>query len=133
MRGRRSSAKPVDAARASASMPPVVRREQADHDGAGAKHRDLARVGAAHLQQEICLRVDVGCAGSDRGAGGLEIAIGNVRAGTRTRLHEHGVHVPAASFLTVSGVAATRVSPGRISLGIPIRMQCGLEVERIRV
>jgi hypothetical protein len=31
--------------------------------------------------------------------------------------------VPAVSFLTVSGVAATRVSPGRISVGIPIRMQ----------
>jgi hypothetical protein len=29
-------------------------------------------------------------------------------------------NVAAASFLTVSGVAATRVSPGRISVGIPI-------------
>jgi hypothetical protein len=28
----------------------------------------------------------------------------------------------AASFLTVSGVAATRVSPGRVSAGIPIFM-----------
>src|SRR6266446_7527278 len=29
---------------------------------------------------------------------------------------------PAASFLTVSGVAATRVSPGRVSAGMPMCM-----------
>src|SRR5262245_35873102 len=30
----------------------------------------------------------------------------------------------AMSFLIVSGVAATRVSPGRISFGIPMRIRC---------
>jgi hypothetical protein len=38
--------------------------------------------------------------------------------------------VPAASFLTVSGVAATRVSPGWISVGIPIRIQWALRSKR---
>src|SRR3970282_1748162 len=34
----------------------------------------------------------------------------------------------AASFLTVSGVAATRVSPGRVSAGTPILMDCVLSL-----
>ena len=37
-------------------------------------------------------------------------------------------NVAAASFLTVSGVAATRVSPGRISVGIPIRIRSGFSM-----
>jgi len=32
----------------------------------------------------------------------------------------------AASFFTVSGVAATRASPSRLSTGTPIRMQCSV-------
>src|SRR5205814_8658085 len=34
---------------------------------------------------------------------------------------------PATSFLTVSGVAATRVSPGRISVGMPIRIDTTIQ------
>src|SRR5712692_4933510 len=33
---------------------------------------------------------------------------------------------PKASFLTVSGVAATRVSPGRVSAGMPMFMEFSL-------
>ncbi len=44
---------------------------------------------------------------------------------------------PVASFLTVSGVAATRVSPVRISAGMPMRIdapllpECRFDVEAV--
>ena len=81
---------------------------------------DLLRVGPAHLEH------DVGAERLGRGyeprAGGLVVGVGD--AGLTPAPRSTATSAPRPmNFLTVSGVAATRVSAGSVSAATPISMK----------
>ncbi len=83
--------------------------------------RQLVGGGSAHLEHDVGAE-RLGRA-ADARAGGLDSRASGMLAATPAPDSTTIACLPlAASFLTVSGVAATRVSPGRVSRGMPIIM-----------
>jgi hypothetical protein len=107
MRGAASSAKAAGRLRHGGDVVGVEGIEHADHDGAGAHQREFLGIGGAHLEHHVGAKGVSRAA--DPGAGGGIGLVGDAELMPAPAWTTSSCL--AASFLTVSGVAATRVSP----------------------
>ncbi len=73
-------------------------RQQADEDAAGPQQRKLLLFRTAHLEEDVGLGIDIGCA-RQRGAGGHELRIGDAGADAGAGLDDHGMAAASEKLL----------------------------------